>query len=498
MIYRLCFPFLAVGLLLGSSSPALSDDVFEINQLPVQTEADAQTGGSTGIFTNAFGHIAGIRSLKDGDGRITRAFLWNGDQAFDIGTNGQSSDVRALNDLDQVVVTEFVPPADPDDPFSFGQRNAYFWDNGTLTAIGSLGGANTIPNDLNNAGKVVGASSTSGPFPHRAFLWTRDGGIRNLGTLGGTESNALAINELDQVVGWSFTADGSIHGFFWSEETGMKDIGPIDRSGFLGINDNSQIAGMQRNEDGTISWFRCNVFIADDGTIECQRTTLHKFGESNEFVVFGPTGMNNSGQIIGLASHVDPAFDIRLAIWEPDGSVTLQPDVWDSISGTVLNDSGHVVFNGVVEFDFGAYFWNPGSGKTVRLPTLAGKGAGVGDLNAFDEITGGSADSDGVSRAVVWRPLGPLPEGSAELLALIEVLKELWADDEIFEGDAISLLSKLTAADSQLREGKTAAAKGLLEAAQNQIAQLIRNVFIDPEVGGELYLAIGEILSKLE
>lgn len=59
-------------------------------------------------------------------------------------------------------------------------------------------------------------------------------------------------------------------------------------------------------------------------------------------------------------------------------------------------------------------------------------------------------------------------------------------------------MAKMTAADSQLRDGKTNAAKGLLEAAQNQIAQLIRNDFIDPEIGSDLYLAIEAIQSNLE
>lgn len=494
MNHRFCSILTASVIWLACTVPS-DAQVFEIEQLPIRTSSF-----SSGSFLNLSGHVAGNRTVVDGLGNLTRAYLWNGKQTLDIGNNGQRSQAYGLNDLDQVILTESIEI--PGDPFPSTQRFAYFWDNGELTEIGSLGGTNTFPLDLNNAGKVVGRSSIiDGPFgTSRAFVWSREDGTQLLGSATGIiGSEALDINELDQVVGYTIVShEVGIIGFFWSEETGLVEIGQIDRNGFLGINDNSQIAGMQRNADESITWFRCQVDIAEDGSVECTREEISSFGDSNEFRMGTPLAINNCGQVLGLAWNIDPAFDQRVAIWEPDGTVALQPTAWNGIQlPAILNDSGHVAFNAVVDFQLSAYYWDPGTNTTVRLPTLAADRTTASAINEFDEISGESVDIDRTLRAVVWRPLGPLPEGSAELLALIEWLTELWADGELFEGDFVSLLSKLTAADNQLRGGNTNAASGVLQSAQNQIEQLIRNNFIDEVIGLELIAAIDEIQSLL-
>src|SRR5262245_59631513 len=50
--------------------------------------------------------------------------------------------------------------------------------------------------------------------------------ILDSGTLGGPGSNAQAINESGQVVGWSPLENGELHGFLWTEQDGMRDLGP--------------------------------------------------------------------------------------------------------------------------------------------------------------------------------------------------------------------------------------------------------------------------------
>ena len=64
-----------------------------------------------------------------------------------------------------------------------------------MQSIGTLGGANSVANGLNDRSEIVGESELRpGSDASRAFIWSETGGMHSLGTLGGRHSSAAAVN----------------------------------------------------------------------------------------------------------------------------------------------------------------------------------------------------------------------------------------------------------------------------------------------------------------
>lgn len=91
----------------------------------------------------------------------------------------------------------------------FGSAGSFFAPAGAAaTALGALGGATTVASDMNDAGLVVGRSTTSAGASH-AFTSNAGGALIDLGTLGGVNSGAHLVNDAGVVYGESQQSGGA-------------------------------------------------------------------------------------------------------------------------------------------------------------------------------------------------------------------------------------------------------------------------------------------------
>ena len=192
---------------------------------------------------------------------------------------------EAINDSGQIVVNR--------------PNGAFLYSNGTLTALGTLGGSSSYATALNDDGQVVGYSWTSGasgtPREH-AFLYS-DGTISDLGTLGGDYSYAAGINDSGQVVGRSETSGGSYHAFLYGNGT-MHDLGVLpgaSGSEAAGINNNGQVVGYAGTIDAS-----ADAFLYANGAL----TDLGTLGGASSFAM----AINGSGQVVGAADTSDGSY----------------------------------------------------------------------------------------------------------------------------------------------------------------------------------------------
>jgi probable HAF family extracellular repeat protein len=407
-------------------------------------------------------------------------------------------------------------------------------DNGVTTAqaltpgdialedLGTLGGAFSDATGINEQGWVVGQSETASGEYH-AFLWTREGGMRDLNNdPAWVFTRAEGVNNKGQVVGWGQI--GVVYnGFVWSEATGMVNIGAPGThtaSWCYEVNDAGRVVGEARDLSGTtnaIVWDLKTGGVTILGPISVGQAG-HALDINDATHVVGRSALStamyravlwrpgeptaNLGTLGGLQSAALGVNNVTYVVgWANDLSGRRRPFIWDVAMvdlGTVGGADGEAYeisednlivgwsLNGAVQRR--ATLWTP-SGDIVDLGTLGGAASEAHDVNSDGMIVGIAQLADLNRHAALWviekpeppEPPAPTPpellnEAKAEVVALV-------GQGVLNRGQGNSLIVKVDNALKKVGQGNTGPAVNMLEAFVNQVEAFMSSGLLTPEEG---------------
>ena len=191
----------------------------------------------------------------------------------------------------------------------------FFWENGVMTPLPTLGGNQGFATGVNNSGQVVGWAETPVHDPtcnapqvlqFRAVLWEpRKGTKRELRPLpGDSTSAATAINDAGQVVGLSGECDVAVgqrsaqHSVLWEHGT-VIEIGDLGGDAWH--------TPMDINADGAVVGFSNpagvpGIDFAPHAFLWTRESGIRDLGALPGDQVSQAVGINSSGQIVGVSS----------------------------------------------------------------------------------------------------------------------------------------------------------------------------------------------------
>lgn len=313
-------------------------------------------GSSQASDINASAQVVGWAYAGMG---YEHAFIWQNGVMTDLGTlGGDSSRAFGINDAGQVVGHSNLASdwtayraflITPEDTDNDGTADRWFRDsnndgaNDLMRNLGTLGGGSpsSVAWDVNNSGQVVGSSSSwnSQSNVTQAFRW-QNGTMSDLGTLGGNYRVARATNDAGQIAGVYSDPFGTSHTVLRTNGV-VTDLGPSYGAGATDINDAGQLidsySGLPRLWTPTVPNGTTGNFT-DLGLLPL---LWPDFGGAYS----NPLGINNTGEVVGYQTDVYGTEEsngeaYRGFHWK-DGVIEVLPVTF----AEAINDHGQIVGN---------------------------------------------------------------------------------------------------------------------------------------------------------
>jgi probable HAF family extracellular repeat protein len=271
-------------------------------------------------------------------------------------------------------------------------------DLGTL-----VGDAESYAYGLNDDGKVVGYSKTSGGVEH-AFLYTGSEPMQDLNTLGGTNSRAYGINNSGVIVGYSQTTGNTAEkAFRYDVKSGMLPMNTLGgvNSHAYSINDSGQIVGWSDitggGEGGVGGTGATHAFLYDSNSMV---TDLHNFGlgGTNSYAY----AINADGKIAGYSQTEQDAAK-RAFLY--DGTQMINLGVLNGGTnsyGSGINSLGNVVgWSEIAGSATHAFLYTGGPLQDLGVLN-GGTNSHAYGINSFEKIVGWSEITGGDKHAFIY------------------------------------------------------------------------------------------------
>lgn len=352
----------------------------------IELDSPDRTAGA-GISVNNLGWVAGSVA----DELTSRATLWRGGRAHDLGTlGGPNSAVLWPVKNDRGIVVGVAETA-ADDPRDELWSCFYFFPAGT--------------------GKTC-----------RGFVW-EGGRMRALGTFGGTHGFAAGANDDGLVVGWAELATQDptcnapqvlgFHAAVWDTRRGDR------------IDDLPPLAGDSASAATAINRWGDVVGISGDcadavGGFSARHMVMWRNGKRIPLPDFGgeawntPMAVNNLGLVVGFANAAGTpgaTFNERAFLWTPWGGTTDLGTLTGHTRAQALgiNDRGIIVgLSKVTGQRSHAVIWRDRRIADLNSETLTPGYGGhllyANDINAAGVITGQAVSASGRTVAFVAIP----------------------------------------------------------------------------------------------
>jgi probable HAF family extracellular repeat protein len=333
---------------------------------------------SDGESINAKGEIGGVSENGLVDPALglneIRAVVWKGGQITDLGTlGGDHSWSWGINNSGQVVGLALNAIPDPYSIYDFvifgsssgTQTRAFLWQEGVMQDLGTLGGPDAYAGAINEHGQIGGQSYTNSmPNPSSGFptldpFFWENGTMQDIGSLGGVVGFFLALNDRGQVIGGSSIAsapaaciapNGSIEfsnpgcdPFLWNHGT-LIDLNTSTTGGNPqsadGINDAGEIVGAAAFPTQVY-----DAYLWRDG----MATDLgHLMGDCYSEA----WAINPQSQVVGDSFGCGSVFPHHAFLWENGSIVDLNNLIPNGSSlqlvfATAINDRGEIAGDGV-------------------------------------------------------------------------------------------------------------------------------------------------------